>query len=105
MVLDLGLGQRRAHAVPEGDEWESGILGQSDFGQLLDIGSHVLPCGQSCLSEVVKTCCFAVPAKVEGVHDVAVCGQEAGETVVSSAVLGDAVGDLHSRVWTNPAGR
>ena len=99
VVLNMRLGQRRAHAVPEGDELESRILGPGDLGQLLDIGSHVLPRGQARLSEVVGTCCFAMPAKVEGVHDVALCGQEAGEAVVSSAVLGDAVSDLQqSRV-------
>ena len=99
VVLNVGLGQRRAHAVPERDERESRILGPSDVGQLLDIGSHVLPRGQARLSEVLGTGRVAVPAQVEGVHDVALGGQEAGEAVVSSAVLGDAVSDLHeSRV-------
>ena len=37
VVLDVGLGQRRAHAVAERDEREVRVLGFGDVGELLDV--------------------------------------------------------------------
>ena len=91
--------------MPESDQRGGRVLGAGDVGQLSDIGRHVLPSGQICLSEVVETGRFAMPAQVDGVNDVAQGRQETGEAVVSPAVLGDARRDLHRGPRTDPAGR
>ena len=69
VALNMRLGQRQAHAVPEGDQRECRILGPGDLGQLPDIGGHVLPGTQSGLPEVVGTGRFAMPTQVGGTHD------------------------------------
>ena len=105
MVLDVRLGQRRAHAVPEGDQRQVGVLGAGDLGELLDIGGHVVPGGYPGLSEFVGSGGLAVSAQVEGVNDAALGGQETGQPVVSPAVFGDAVSDLYDHPRTDSAGR
>ena len=55
--------------------------------------------------KIVRTGRVAVSAQVDGVDDEALGGQESGEPVVSSAVLADAVSDLHQCAWADPAGR
>ena len=69
------------------------------------IGRHVFPGGQACLSEALGTGRLAMPAQIDAVDDVALNGQETGETVVSSAVFGDPVGDLHRGPRSDPLGR
>ena len=98
------MGQRRAHAVAERDEREVRVLGFGDVGELFDVCRHVMPGGQTGPPKIVRTGRVAVSAQVDGVDDEALGSQESGEPVVSSAVLGDAVSDLHQCSWADPQG-
>src|SRR5436305_12271931 len=105
MVLDMRLGQRRAHAVAERDQWQVGVLGAGDVGELPDVGRHVTPRAHARPSEFAGCGGSAVSAQVEGVDNAAFGRQEAGQPVVSAAVFGAPMRDLHGGPRTNPAGR
>ena len=96
-VLDnIGAGQEAAHAVPEENIGQVGIIGFHQIVELVHVLHHMAPAlivGKK--AQILGDGDgFAVAQMVVAYHKDAVLGKEKGKIVVAVDILGNAVGDL-----------
>ena len=97
MADDIGAHKEAAHAVPEENIWQVGVLLVHDVVQPVDIPDDIVPAvalgEEALLAAVVDG--LAVAKVIVADDDEAVIGEKTGKIVIALDMLGDAVLYLH----------